>query len=79
MHNIAFTPSAGCDRVGVQVLCGRPPDVGVHAGASLYTRVMCVVTLLMRFAVWLWVGSLCLLHTFNVMTFGLISLGPHCF
>ena len=44
MHHIGSMRSAGCDFLWVQVLSGRPPDDRVHAGASLYTCAMLVLT-----------------------------------
>ena len=44
LHLVAATPSAGHDGLCLQVLGSRPSDDRVHAGASLYTCDMCVLT-----------------------------------
>ena len=43
-----FTPAAGRDGLLVQALCGHPLDERLHAGALVYTCIMCVLTYLMR-------------------------------
>ena len=44
MLTVASTPSAGCDALCVQALCGHPPVDRVHAGASPCTCDVCAMT-----------------------------------
>ena len=76
MHTVASTPSAGCAALCVRILGGHPPLDRVHAGKSLCTCDVCVLTAAWGVAVCVLIVSFARVYRVGV---GLVSLSLHCF